>query len=509
MKTQKRVPFQARYWMSIIGIAALIGLGCQVDGQAADSGVAIIGTTIIDVTTGDVAPDATVLIEGDRVRAIGPASEVRVGSKVRRIDGSGQFLIPGLWDMHVHTITDEVTRKTFLPLFIAHGVTGVRDMSADCDTACADDDVSDSTELADYLHPSRILVNQWIADIDSGDQIGPRFIGSSAVFDGPNTVWKSSYAIADADTARRRARDAASRGVDFLKAYSRLPREAYFALAQEAEALKLPLVGHLPLSVSFEEATASGQKSIEHMGGIRNSLAFYCLNDRESTLAEYEALLESGKEDAAFGSIREASDAEACSHLFESFQRNGTSLVPTLVTFRGYANLNDPDFIDDPRLALVVPRIRGMWGLQEEESVRAQNMSSGGMMRLLVELNATLTIAAHRAGVQVLAGSDTPNPFVFPGSGLHDELGILVAAGMTPAEALRSATSEPARFLGMDTDLGSIEVGKLADLVLLRGNPLDDIKHVREISTVIANGRVYGRKQLDQILDEARLHAAN
>jgi imidazolonepropionase-like amidohydrolase len=284
-----------------------------------------------------------------------------------------------------------------------------------------------------------------------------------------------------------------------VKVYTKLPREAYLSIADEAKKQGLPFAGHVPESVSVAEASDLGQKSIEHLTGVE-----LACSDREDELRrEAVAALAKADNQAAWELLGRIGARAADSFsdkksraLYARFVRNGTWQVPTLTGLHSLVSLDDPSFVADPRVKYMPPSIRSYWSLMKlsPETVAGLKLRYKGTTGLVQ--------AMHQAGVPFLVGTDTPGvPYVFPGFSLHDELALLVAeCRFTPLEALQAATRDPARFLGREKDLGTVEPGKLADLVLLDANPLADIHNTTKIAAVVANGRLLPRRELDRML---------
>jgi imidazolonepropionase-like amidohydrolase len=421
--------------------------------------------TIIDVTGTTPRPDAMVVITGDRISAIGDNISLPADAQV--VDATGKFLIPGLWDMHVHWYL----RDTFT-LFIANGVTSVRQMFGNSDLL------------------------RWREQIAKGSLLGPRMVVASPIIDGPEPIWPNSIAVGNEEEGRKAVRKVKQWGADFVKVYALLPRDAYFGIADEAKQQGITFVGHVPNAVSPAEASDAGQKSIEHLTGI-----LIACSSKESELREKLVKADSPE---ARGRIQttalETYDEKKAADLIARFVKNQTWQCPTLTVLRSSTYLGDESFRRDSRLRYI-PRL-----LQQRWNFRAAHRDSAITKKVLQE-QFEIVGAMQKAGVPILAGTDTGNPFCFPGFSLHDELALLVIAGLTPVEALRSATLNPAKFFGLDQTLGTIEQGKIADLVLLDANPLLDIRNTQRINAVVSNGRLFDRKALDKMLREAEIAA--
>jgi imidazolonepropionase-like amidohydrolase len=398
-------------------------------------------------------PDMTVVITGDRITNVGRSGQVKIPRGARVLNASGKYLIPGLWDMHVHL---SWTKATALPLLVANGVTSVRDLGS---------------RLSE--------IDEWRMKIAAGLLVGPRILRAGPILNGQkfNTFQMVS---GNAEETRGVVRALKEVGVDFLKTHRRMPRDSYFALIDEAKKQGLTLVGHIPMTVSPEEASDAGQATIEHTETLF-----------EGTFA---AALKGRKLPDAIRQFR-ATEAEK---LFARFVKNRTVVDPTLIAFRSLVEASDPSMPPDPRNRYVALSLKKEW----------QKILKPASPEDLADLKATfaelreVVRQMNRSGVTLVAGSDIAGPRI-PGFGLHDELALLVEAGLTPMQALQAATLTPAKVLNKAKDLGSIETGKLADLILLDANPLDDIRHTQRIRAVIINGKLLDRAALDRLLAEA------
>jgi imidazolonepropionase-like amidohydrolase len=443
---------------------------------AQEPSLVIIHVTIIDGTGADSALDQTVVIRGNRITAVGMAGEVSISKGASVVDATGKFLIPGLWDMHVHALQGG-RPKLFFPLFIANGVTGVRDMGG---------------PLGDFEEVSRLR-----KEIDAGQLQGPRIVAAGPLVDGPNPMFPEfSIAVSNQTGARQAVRDLKGAKADFIKVYTLLPRAAYFAIADEAKLRNIPFAGHVPESVSAFEASDAGQRSIEHLSGVRLACSTSETELRQELIEArtksnpsllYRALRH------VYVKSKETYLEEKAEALFARFVTNNTWQVPTLVVARFVAqiNANPKQYVQALRSS---QRPKNNRSLNEVTSDELESVST------TAENAFDLVNAMNRAGVKFMAGTDVPNPFVVPGRSLHDELELLVQAGFTPLEALQSATRNPAEYLGRLDTIGTVEKEKIADLVLLDANPLEDISNSRKIWAVIVNGKILPRAQLDEML---------
>jgi imidazolonepropionase-like amidohydrolase len=402
---------------------------------------------------------------------------VKPTAGARVVDGSGKFLIPGLWDMHVHAVrADRI--ETMFPMFVANGVLSVRDMGTDMNLADVD-----------------VIRGQ----VANGERLGPRLVTTGQILEGRPTAPSKTFAvITTAADGRAAVQALKTGGAEFVKVYTWLSRDAYFAIVDEAKRRGLPFVGHVPMSVTALEASAAGQKSIEHLNGID----LVC-SARENEIRD--ALPKSGSEmnnETGQKVIFEASASyseDKCNNAIATFAQNHTWQVPTFIAFLQDAEFNGSPFTNDPRLKYIPASIRKQW------SDYAQHHSEPTPMDKVFERHLAIVGAMSRAGVPIMAGTDAAwgAPFTYAGFSLHDELALLVRAGLTPAEALQTATINPARFLGMEKDLGSVEAGKVADLLLLDADPLQDIHNTTRISAVFLSGKRFDRGALDKMLKDA------
>lgn len=422
--------------------------------------VAITHVTAIDVDRGTARPDLTVLIDGSRIAAIAPAATTPIPSSARIINARGKYLIPGLWDMHVHTVVP--TGRQLLGLYVANGVTGVRDMGGDFAT-----------------------IRRWRSEIAAGALVGPRIVAAGPYLEGHSSPI-AHIEVHTPEDARRAVDSLAALGVDFVKVHSALPRETFFAAARAARARHLALAGHLSRNVTVEEASDSGQRSLEHLLGFVN----VCTPAESVAFASIDPLRR-----VVFNTCTSRDQRSVYAHL----ARNGTWVTPTLATAWEFAMLPKHEVPGDSLSRFVSDSLRSfIVGIFDPPPALPPDGDVLGR-RLFVKRR-ELIRALHDAGVPLLAGTDAPMRNVPPGFGLHEELAELTRSGLTPVAALRAATSEPARYFGAVDSLGTIAVGKLADLVLLDADPRADIGNARRIAAVLTRGRVYDRAALDRLL---------
>lgn len=441
--------------------------------------IVIRNVSVIDVMTGTIRGGVTVTISNQRIKAIEPGARSEVASDARVVDGSGKFLIPGLWDMHVHWYDER-----FLPLFTANGVTGIRQM---------------------WGQPVHF---DWRERVKSQRLTAPRQYIASTIVDGPSPVWPGSLVVTNDTEARSAVEKLQGLGFDFIKVYERLSRDAYFAIAAEAKARGLSFGGHVPRSITALEAAKVGQRSIEHLSGVllgTSSLEGDLKHQRAELLAGGRGMNTATRD--AMRALDErllaTYDETKASTLFAAFVAHGTWHCPTLTVLRSLASLDDPAFTADPRLKYMPVSIRNSWMPTNDVRFASKGPADYAMGKRLFGKNLEVVGAMRRAGVKFLAGTDALNPFAFPGFSLHDELELLVEAGLTPLEAIQSATINAAEYVGQSREVGTIEVGKAADVVLLDANPLAKIANTKRIAAVVIGGQLLQRAELDRVLTVA------
>jgi hypothetical protein len=379
------------------------------------------------MTGPDELADRTVIVRGDRILAIAPASELTLPANVRVIDGSHHWLMPGLADMHVHAWDDAE-----LTMFVAAGVTTIRNMFGD---------------------PKHLA---WRAEIAHGARLGPTIFTAGPIVDGDPPRWPGSAVLTDPAQAEALVVAQQQQGYDFIKPYSRLTKPAYDALAAAATRHHVAMEGHVPDAVPLADALAH-QKSIEHLDGYQVALV------RDG------ATLPAGSPRAHMHEVVAARDDRKLPALVAQTIAAGTWNCPTLVAYDRYSALDDIAHLT-PRVAwldLVPKKIVHGWipdppyTAADIDPTREEYAGALHVLRAL--------IAAH---APILVGTDTANPFVIAGASLHDELELLIRAGLTRPQALRAATADAARFVGTPHEFGVIEPGARADLLLVPTDPL-------------------------------------
>jgi imidazolonepropionase-like amidohydrolase len=394
--------------------------------------LAITHVTVIDCTGTAAQSDMTVIVTSQRITALGKAKDVAVPEGAQVIDGTGKFLIPGLWDMHAHWYGAGI--KAYLPLFTANGVTGLRIMRG---------------------WPGPLA---WRKEVTEGSLLGPRLVVAGNLVDGPNPTWHDSSVVTTEKEGRKAVQTTKKDGYDFVKVYGGVPEDAYYGIAAEAKILRMPFAGHVPGSVGAALASDMGQKSFEHLWDV----ALSCSGKEEEQRAAYLADLakspptDQGATDTDnveqlfvytrnVAKYMDSYDEKKAAVLFARFVKNETWQVPTLTMWRFGAYVGDKQFTEDPRLKYLPPATRESWA----QAVKDDAQKDIDFERVF-RTHLALVSSMHKAGVPLLAGTDVDNPFCFPGFGMHDELALMVAAGLSPMAALQTATSNPAKYLGRE-----------------------------------------------------------
>jgi imidazolonepropionase-like amidohydrolase len=419
---------------------------------------AIVDVTVVPMDGERTLPGHTVLVRGDRILELGPVDKLPTPSGAKVIDGKGKFLIPGLVDMHVH-----LPRQADLSLYVARGVTTVRNM---------------------WGAPIHL---EWRDRITKGEIVGPSIFTTGPILDGEDPVHDGSFVIRTPEDADRAIALTKQSGYDFLKVLTKIPQAPYDHLLARAKTAGLEVIGHIPRAVTFEHAIDSGQIGVEHLN------TFYGALQADDSPVK-------GKTDPA---SRERwidhIDEKKIPGLVRHIKQRGVWICPTRVVM----NQLEPVAEQRRRLELpetlkyIPPATRIVWQPwrepSPEEAVRNQRE---------LAVQDAIVRGLHQGGARVIAGTDVGNPLIIPGFTLHEELARYVAIGLSAHDALLTATVRAAEFLGTK-DVGTIAPGKRADLVLLEGNPLTDIRQTERIVGVMLRGRWLDEAERKRLLDEA------
>ena len=454
--------------------------------------IVLTHVTVIDMVAPQPKTDMTVVIEGNRIVSIAKSSGIRVGKNSRLIDANGKYLIPGLWDMHVHYFNDPFTAETATQLLLANGITGIRDMSSPVDK-----------------------IVPWRDSVRRNELLGPRAYVAGPIIDGPPPATEGDILVTTPEEGRKAVRSLAEKGVDFIKIYEMLRSDVFAAIIDEANKHHLPVAGHLPMSMDARVASDMQMKSFEHLRNVE----FACSTREESLRKERIAALDKGINSngrALRGQILnaqrvtalETQDTSLCDAFIAKLIRNNTWQTPTL--FLDEAPLT---FFDANRMA----RVRGYedymnkdykewWENQTASFLKAPETARKNPTNYALWQRG-FVLRLQKAGVKLLAGSDSPNLLTPTGFGLYEELLALKNAGLSNFEVLQTATINPARYLNIQKSLGTVAKGKIADLVLLNKNPLENIENLNSIGGVFVNGVFLDRNALNTMLEEVKQKA--
>jgi imidazolonepropionase-like amidohydrolase len=457
------------------------------------STIAITHVTVIDPANSIIHPDFTVIVTQSRIYAVGPSVSTAIPPDTKIVDAAGKFMIPGLVDMHLHLLGAGEpfgSRKFILPLLIANGITTVRDMGGDVQQ-----------------------LKQLCKEIDAGKRIGPQIFFTGPYLDGDPPSFQPSIVVRYEAEANDVVKQLKSEGVDFIKVQSRLQPEGYFAIARASHANGMRYVGHVPDSVSASAASDAGQASIEHLTGV----LLGCSSEEDQLRKRQFAVFEGSN--SAIQSRQRALDwqrdllesysPEKARQLFQKFAANHTAQTPTLPLLVHLAFLTPAtDLVNDPRMKYIPSNVHKIWEASRRANLLDQSEEQFKLRKELTLRSLALLKNMHDAGVTIMAGTDTTAPNVFPGFSLHEDLFYQVQAGLTPLQALQSATCVPATFLGRESQQGSIAIAQRADLLLLEANPIEDIRNTQKIWALVLDGKFLDRDKLNELLEGAERFAS-
>ena len=434
---------------------------CAAPSPKTDSVIAFVDVTVVPMDRERTIPHSTVVVQGDRILTIGSVNEVRVPAGAARVDSKGKFLIPGLAEMHAHIpggqAPDSVIERTLF-LYVAGGITTIRGMLG---------------------HPRHLELRARAARFEL---VSPTIYTSGPSLNGNSvpTVQSALTAVAEQKAA----------GYDFLKIHPGIQREVFDSLSAAAQRTNIRLAGHVPLEVGLERALAARYTSIDHLDGYVEAMV---RRDAPVTAAQSEF----------FGlNLGEHLDTTRLRSLVQATRRAGVWNVPTQTLMDNLSpSVTADDLARRPELRFVPQATLSEWA-QVKRSILTETGSSPASAKRTMEIRRRLIQALHAGGAGLLLGSDAPQIYNVPGYSIHRELEALVAAGLTPYQALETGTRNVAVFFGTSAQTGTIEVGKRADLVLLEGNPLTDIRNTARRSGVMLRGRWLARADID-----ARLNA--
>lgn len=468
-------------------VCAVFAAGCSSsDSEVTEYDLVLKGVHVVDVDMGMVLENQLVAIQADTIRLVQDSSEEFESKADTIIDARGKWLIPALWDMHVHFRGGEeltAENKALLPLYIANGVTVVRDAGGD-------------------LTPA---ILEWRKELDSGTLLAPRIYTSGPKLDGPDPTWGGSIELESPAGVTAALDSLESLGVDYIKIYdSSISREVFLAIIKEAEKRGIKTTAHMPFTATLAESIEAGLDATEHMYYVMKASAL-----KEDSLTQYvREQQQAGKSVGFYTQLEwylDRYDSTAAQHIFNKMAEENTAVVPTLHIGELLSGLDSVDHSQDAMLPYIGSGIQETYqgrlnsAKRSTPEIREIRRQFGKRFRAMVP-------EMQKRGVLILAGSDAGpfNSFVYPGQSLHDELEKLVAAGLTPAEALKTSTFNGAKFFEVDNFYGTVAEGKSADLLLLNANPLENIRSTRDIFALLYRSKMYSSQELKEIKESVR-----
>lgn len=466
----------------------LFCFSCQPAGEMFEGAIIIEHVNTIDPSDG-LKEDQSLVIREGKIVKIAPSAQLSLSPENKIINGKGKYVIPGLWDAHVHFAYIEELAPRMFELFLAYGITSVRDTGGKID-----------------------FVSKWKKKALENPQNAPRVKIAGPLLDGMPNVYDGSSPMrpelsvgsATVEELEAQIRSLHAQGVDLLKAYEMLTPEQFKTVTKLGKELGLPVTGHVPLSMDVSTASNAGLNSMEHMRNLELSSA----SNAAELWEERKQMLADGKDDAG-GDLRslihstqrpkaiENYDEAVADKVLAVLAKNETWQVPTLALSTGMTEqpFSRPAFQES--FQYLPDTLEQNWraGAERVSKVELSDFNkahSAWMFNMVGKV--------HEAGIDIMAGTDCPIFFLTPGRSLHEELSVLVKAGLSPLDAIKSATLNPATYFGMENELGSIKENMWADLLILNANPLEDINNSLSIETVIREGKVYDRNALDNML---------
>lgn len=473
-------------------VVCLAIIRCQPSGEVFQGALCIQNITTIDPTDG-AREGQTIIVKDGRILKIAPTAELRLSSSNQIVDGTGKYLIPGLWDAHVHFAYMEPIAPRMFDLFLLYGITSVRDTGGEI-----------------------MFVKKWKDAAKANPTDAPRVLIAGPLLDGMPNVYDGSdpghpplsIGSGSVEALEKTVHKLDSLDVDFLKAYEMLSPEQFYKLMDMAKRLGYKVTGHVPLSMDVIGASNAGLNSMEHMRNLELS----CSRNAEELLIQRHAMLKKGR-NMAGGDLRSSIhaaqrevavnnfDEAKADEIIQVLLKNQTWQIPTLTlnTSQARPPYARPEWQES--FEYLPDTIRDRW--------KATLQASAGQPAPIFRQQYsqwTMNMAGklHKAGVPIMAGTDTPIAFLTPGLSLHEELASLVEAGLSPQEALKTATLNPALYFGLENELGSIRETHWADLLILSANPLEDIRNTQKIEGVVKQGKYLDAVGLEAIKKRLR-----
>lgn len=457
---------------SLMLFAAMLLIGCSTQKEAVDGDHAFTHVSVLTMQSDQLLTDHTVVVEGGRIMRVAPSASLMLSDRTKVIDGHGKVLMPGLADMHIHLSQDQKPEK--LSQFLAFGVTQVR---------------------VTWGAPFMVL---WRDGIRRGEMIGPDLYLSGPIIDGDPPIWPGSLGLQSPDEVPAMVQDHLDQGYDFVKIYNRIPLDIFDAVALEAKRRGIPFDGHVPRAVPIEHALVSGMRNFEHVYRYRDAATREGLPTKGEALSELLLKLHRGEMEYS-----DWIDPDKLAALAQATRMNDVWNVPTLIVNRGMdANRSErAALLDSPMMKYVHKENRSFWNPDNDFRLRDKSDEQLDVRKLHTRSFKQVVAALDKADAKIMAGSDTYNPFTFEGYSLLEEVEQLAATGMGNYRSLQAATTTPGEFLKDVDTFGSIAEGMRADMILLHGNPVEDLKHLYTRSGVMVRGQWLPQERLQEMLD--------
>jgi imidazolonepropionase-like amidohydrolase len=446
----------------------------------------ITNANVVDVAAGKIIPHQLLAISGETVKAVDDTKAIAKYKAEKYYDAAGKYVMPGLWDMHIHLRGGDTTieaNKALLPLFLAYGVTTVRECGGD-------------------ITPS---VLEWRKQTASGELAGPRIFTAGPKLDGPNAVWAGSIPVTNPAQVTNALDSLQKLHVDFVKIYdSKISGDAYLEIVRQAKQRGMKVTGHMPFTVELKEAASLGMDGSEHLYYIFKA----CSSKEDSITQVIREREHSDRPIGLFGALPalyNSFDSAKAAQLFKFLAAKHFNITPTLYISKTLASIKTTDhtrdslakYIDPTIIATYQGRIRSA-RRQSDEGTRFTEKYEALVMSLVPKM--------YAAGVNIVAGSDCGafNSYVYPGESIHGEIKLMVTAGLTPAQALKTSVINGSKFFGVESQFGSLKPGKCSDLIVLDQNPLENIAAIDNLNAVLSHGKLYSRADLDALLASIR-----
>lgn len=470
--------------LSILIILVLAAISCNDSKKptlnVSDEAILIHSANIINVNDGSILENNAILIDEGTIQSIGDYTDLKsIVSSNNEIDASDKFIIPGLWDMHLHIEGQDLIEdnKALFPVFIAYGITTVRDMASDLG--------------------EQVLA--WREDIEQDKFLGPQIFTAGRKLEGINSIWKGDLEIANEEELQQMLDKLEAYDVDLVKiTENTLSGELFLKSVQEASKRGFLVSSHVPIDLSINELAEAGLSSIEHVS--------YLLRlgvDEENVVQQIKTGTMTKSEANEYYSSN--FDQEVAINAYKNLSKTGIAVTPTLIGGKQLAYLDEDNHEDDEFLDFLTNRFTSnyQWRIDRmANDTPEQKQARKERYQLIAQQLPYL----QDAGITIFAGSDAAalNTFVYPAMALHEELELFQTAGLTPLQILQSATINGAEFMGKSKTMGTIEAGKQADIVILNSNPLIDIKSTQDIYSVVNDGQYFNRMDLNSLLDQAK-----